>query len=142
MKLFFEFVIASCATLSFAFYFNCPQKSLVYNALLGGFVWTLYSVLLNYSTYIFSAFISAVVMGCVAEQLARLLKMPATVFLLPGLVPLVPGAGMYYTMYNFIFQNYSAFVNEAVKTVFMAGALAAGVVVSSSVFKILRYYKL
>ena len=36
--------------------------------------------------------------SALAELLARLLKAPATIFLVIGIIPLVPGGGLYYTM--------------------------------------------
>ena len=75
-------------------------------------------------SYILSGVISAFIIGIFSEFFARKLKMPATIFLIPGLVPLVPGAGMYYTMYYLIQQQYDSFQNKAIETLFLAGSLA------------------
>ncbi|WP_274382453.1 threonine/serine exporter family protein [Peptoniphilus asaccharolyticus] len=48
---------------------------------------------------------------------------------------------MYYTMYYLIEQNYVAFQDKAIETIFLAGSLAAGVVVSSSIIKIISFYQ-
>lgn len=143
MKNIIEFILSCLATLAFEYYFNCPKKSLIYGAINGGLAWTLYSIMYRdmQISYIISAFTSAFIVGLISEYLARRLKMPATVFLLPGLIPLVPGAGMYYTMYYLIQQDYDAFQGKAIETIFLAGAFAVGVVASSSIFKIISYYQ-
>ncbi|MDY2986477.1 MAG: threonine/serine exporter family protein [Peptoniphilus sp.] len=142
MNYIFEFLISYLATLAFAYYFNCPKKSLFYTSLLGGTSWVVYSIMRNLQiSYILSGVTSAFVIGLSSEFFARKLKMPATIFLIPGLVPLVPGAGMYYTMYYLIQQQYDSFQDKAIETLFLAGSLAAGVVVSSSIFKIISFYQ-
>lgn len=142
MEYLFEYVISSLATLAFSYYFNCPRRSMPYTTLLGGMSWTIYSIMLNNNfSYIVSASSSAFIVAMFSEYLARKLKIPATIFLLPAIVPLVPGAGMYYTMYNLIEQNYVVFEEKAIETLFMAGSLAVGVVASSSIFKVISYYR-
>lgn len=142
MNYIFQFVMSSFATLAFAYYFNCPKKSLIYIAILGGFSWIIYAIMRDFElSYILSGVSSAFVIGISSEFLARKLKMPATIFLIPGLVPLVPGAGMYYIMYYLIEQNYVAFQDKAIETIFLGSSLAAGVVVSSSIIKIISFYQ-
>ena len=56
-----------------------------------------------------------------------LLKTPVTVFLLTGIFPLVPGAGIYYTAYYFI-QGENAFsLANGISTFKVAVALAVGI---------------
>lgn len=142
MNYIFEYIISALATLAFSYYFCCPRHSLFYAANLGGISWTIYSVILNNDlSYVGAAVTSAFTVAILSEYLARKLKGPATIFLLPGIVPLVPGAGMYYTMYYLIQQDYVAFQSKAVETLFMAGSIAAGVVIASSVVKIICYKK-
>ena len=43
-------------------------------------------------------------------------KAPVTVFLLPGIFPLVPGAGIYYTAYYFLRDDRTLFLNKGVET--------------------------
>src|SRR5699024_7858313 len=81
--------------------------------------------------YIISSFISAFFIGLCGEILSRLLKSPATLFVLPGMISLVPGGGMYYAMSHLIEQNYEAFVLKAVETFLIAASLSMGIVFST-----------
>ena len=54
-------------------------------------------------------------------------KAPVTIFLLPGIFPLVPGAGIYYTAYYFLRDDRTLFLNKGVETLKIALALALGI---------------
>ena len=64
---------------------------------------------------------------------AIVIKMPVTVFLLSGIFPLVPGAGIYYTAYYFIQGNnalaLSILIRTAVENIRIAGRATQGVIV-------------
>ena len=59
-------------------------------------------------------------------------KTPVTVFLICGIFPLVPGAGIYYTAYNFIIGNNQMAVAKGVETIKIAVAIALAVVFTFS----------
>ena len=60
-----------------------------------------------------SALISAVVLASYADIMAHWLKVPATVMIVPGIIPAVPGGRLYYTML--------AAVNSATQEVYAQG---------------------
>ena len=55
------------------------------------------------------------------------LKLPVTVFLLSGIFPLVPGAGIYYTAYYFIQNENALALAKGISTFKIAVALAIGI---------------
>ena len=55
------------------------------------------------------------------------LKMPVTVFLLSGIFPLVPGAGIYYTAYYFIQGENALSLANGISTFKVAVTLAVGI---------------
>ena len=62
-------------------------------------------------------------------------KAPATLFASVGLIPVVPGGGMYRTMHALIQGDYPAAANYGVETVLIAGSLALAVALVSSVVR-------
>lgn len=81
--------------------------------------------------------LAAITAAALSEIFARILKSPTTVFLTIGLIPLVPGAGIYYTMENLINGNMPAFSLKGIETVACAGAIAVGCSFVSSLVKII-----
>ena len=68
---------------------------------------------------------------------ARLYKTPATVFLIIGIVPLVPGGGIYYTMDALLDGEMDLFLRRGLETAAYAGAIAVGCSLVSSMARIL-----
>mgnify|MGYP000007696612 CR=1 FL=1 len=54
-------------------------------------------------------------------------KAPITVFLLTGIFPLVPGAGIYYTAYYFLRNDRALCTSKGIETLKVAVALALGI---------------
>ena len=86
----------------------------------------------------FSVFIASVSAALMSELCARWFKAPVTVFLIPTILPLVPGAALYYTIENFFradFDNALKFFAVTGKTI---GAILLGIITVSTVAKCLR----
>ena len=62
-----------------------------------------------------------------ARILAMTLRAPVTVFLLTGIFPLVPGAGIYYSAYYFIQGDNALALANGISTFKIAVALAVGI---------------
>ena len=65
-----------------------------------------------------ASFFSALAIGFMAHLFARIFKAPVTVFLIAGILPTVPGAGMYRIAYSIV-------ANALDKSPFATGVLAA-----------------
>lgn len=98
------FVFAFFATAAFGILFQAPKKTLVSSGLIGAVGWVLFVLLrhqLGYNSF-HANFFAAVVIALGSELSARLCRQPATVFVIPGIIPLVPGLGMYQGMTQII----------------------------------------
>mgnify|MGYP002622542951 CR=1 FL=1 len=129
-----EFVFAAICTLGFGILFNIPRKQLAYSAITGAIGWILYSQLIGrFDSPVMAAFAGALAVGSISEILARKRKMPATVFIIPGLIPLVPGYGLYYSMLKIIEADYTAATEIGMETILVAIAISSAVIVSTSI---------
>ncbi len=121
----------------FAFLFNMRGKNTLIAAFGGGLAWYIYLLCLHYKYSItISLFFGALTVGIYAELMARKFKCPVTTYTICGIIPLVPGNGMYYTMYYTI----SGKINEAtltgIQTLISAGSIAIAIVFVSSITKL------
>lgn len=78
--------------------------------------------------------IPAAVVTFYAEVLARIVKAPATVFLIPSIIPLVPGGRLYYTMRAIVDGEGNDARVYAMETLVIALGIAVGIVVVSLIF--------
>ena len=129
-------------TLGFAILFNIKGKRLVMAALGGFLSWTLF-LLLGHVIVSEPAryFIVSMATSIYAEIIARVLKTPTTTIQMTALVPLIPGASLYYTMAYALESNIERFIEKAVYTLQLAAALALGIVVTTMVVTIMNKVK-
>ena len=86
--------------------------------------------------------ISTIIVSAYAEIMARVFKAPVTGFLTIGILPLVPGGGIYYTMEYCVSGQTDLFIETAIHTLAIAGALAVGVLVVSSLVRLFHMMRL
>lgn len=123
-----QFFLAAAGTWSFSVLFACPKRLLPYGALVGGGGWLVYelAVLLGADSTL-ASLLAVIPLTLLTRIFSIFCKAPVTVFLLPGIFPLVPGAGIYYTAYYFLRDDRTLFLNKGVETLKIALALALGI---------------
>jgi uncharacterized membrane protein YjjB (DUF3815 family) len=73
--------------------------------------------------------------------MARVFRSPVTTYTICGIIPLVPGSGMYSTMYETISGNVSKATLAGLQTLTSAGAIAIAMVMVSSICRLILYKK-
>lgn len=142
MYIFYQFLLSFCATSGFALYFNAPLGTIIPSGLAGGLSWTLFYLISTYLRQnIIGAFLAAFLVGVLGEKLAIKLKKPATVFITPGIVPLVPGAGMYYTMFYLVEKDFVQAASRGTETFFLAASIAVGIISSTIFSRAIRSFR-
>jgi uncharacterized membrane protein YjjP (DUF1212 family) len=71
-----------------------------------------------------------------SETMARIRKCPAISYLVVCIFPLIPGAGVYYTMNYVVRGDMAMFAEKGMYTAATAGLIAIGIVLVSTVFRI------
>ena len=133
---------AIMATLGFGIIFNIRGKNLIFSSIGGGISWFFYLLTKSlFSSIVLSMFIGAIVGSIYCEIMARVRKVPVTIFIICAIIPLVPGSGMYYAMYNSIIGNTSEFLNISISTISQALAIALGIIFVSSITKLITQIK-
>ena len=125
------------ATLGFAIMFNNKYKHLpivTIGGVLSCGVYLLSSYLTNdiFLSVMFGTMFATVM----AEILARVLKSPTTVFLIPTIIPFVPGAMLFYMMYNLINGNIAEFYTNFAGMGLASLGIAVGIILASVFFQI------
>ena len=127
---------ATVGSLGFAVLFNIRGRKLLSVAVGGGLGWVMF-LLLNriIESEAICYFIVALAISLYAEAMARLLKSPTTIFIAPSLIPLVPGASLYYTMAYALEGDSGLFADKALNTLKLAAALAIGIIASAVIMQ-------
>jgi len=143
MPIYMHFLYSTIATIGFSVFLNAPKSALIPSGLTGGIGWTFYYYLINATNNdILSNFLAAVLVAWISEYLARKLKYPAILFVIPGIIPLVPGLGMYNTMLYLVQTNYELAISKGANVLFVGGAISLGVLVVTSLSRTLNIVSL
>ena len=134
LSLFFQFFLGGVGTLCFGVLFGIPKRDYLACGLDGAVGWAVYelAVMLGLGD-VSAALLAALPLTLLARIFAITLKAPTTVFLLCGIFPLVPGAGIYYTAYYFILGDNALCAENGFNTLKVAAALAIGISLMLSV---------
>lgn len=125
-------ISAGASSVFYGLFFNSPKKSIIGNFITGFIGMFIYYIFFGkLDTKFVPLVISSFIIGLMAELLARIFKFPATVYLVPSLIPQVPGLAMFRTMQGLAMQNLDAVLSNALDTLICATALALGIVLST-----------
>ena len=104
---------------------------------LGGFLsWAVYCIAMKLgASDIICYFWSALFASVYSEIMARLRKYPAISYLVVSIFPMIPGAGVYYTMNYAVRGEMEIFADKFMHTAATAGIIAVGILLGSTVFR-------
>lgn len=124
-----QFIAAMIATASFAMLFSIPKDQWFCSALTGGAAWLAYLIFQKLGTGVVMASLFATFLLTIVSRIfAAWRKNPVTLYLVSGIFPLVPGAGIYYTSYYFIMNEMDLCAAKGIETFKIAGAIALGII--------------
>ena len=102
----------------------------------GGLGWAVYLLTGRLGAdMLFAYFLAAAAVSLYAEIMARIRKFPVFAYLVIALLPLVPGSGIYYTVEYLLQEERALSLTQGIKTASIAGLLAVGVLLVSSLFR-------
>lgn len=123
--------------------YRIPRQLLLAASLAGVSAWLVfYFAALNHANIIFGSFLASLTVGFIAELLARRLRKPATVFTIPGFIPLVPGREAYTTMLHMVKGDYIEGLALGMQTLLIAGAIAFGIFLSATIYRLVVNYRM
>lgn len=109
--------------------------------LVGMVGWIIYFTMVEYQVDSVPASLTAsFFVAIISSFFARKYKMPTIIFIVGGIIPLVPGGLAYNSMRNFVSNHYDIALQLAAKVVLIAGAIAMGIVCSEVLNQIIKKY--
>ena len=138
MDIFLQCLYAFIGCIAFCCLFNIRGRAL-FLCSVGGFLgWMFFLLFSPLQNDIIQYFIATVITAIYSESMARIVKKPATEFQIIALLPLVPGGGIFYTMEYLVIGNTSMFLHTGLHTLGIAGALAMGILLVSTMVRLVH----
>lgn len=134
-------IVCLIGCVGFGILFNVHSLGVPLCALGGCLTWAVYLLTMEFSGNIYLAnFWSAAFAAAYSEILARIRKFPVTSYLVVSLFPLLPGAGIYYTMGYALDGNVNLAVHKGLQTAAIAGVMAVGILLVSTATRALNIW--
>lgn len=128
-----QLIAAFFATIFFSIMFNVNNKQLVFCGLVGSIGWFIYLMSIkNQISVVGASFYVSVFVSIASQVLAKIRKNPVTTYQIAGIIPIVPGAGMYRTLFSLIQEDITTATHYLIETLEIAGAIAIGMLLVSS----------
>lgn len=132
MEIFMEYTLqciaAFFATVAFCILFSVPVKQYIFCGICGAASWLVYCIFDSVTGPVYATFFASLVIVFMSRIMAVVRKCPVSVFLITGIIPLVPGSAIYYMAYNFFMDNMTEAGNYLFLTVKLASAIVMGIV--------------
>lgn len=139
--IFVQLIASFIAVVCFAFNLEVPKKYVPIAGLVGAVAWISY-LICNYFNLpdILAYFISTLAVAILSVIFSKVFNAVSTIFLIPGILPTVPGIAMYKTIYAFINNNIQEAGYYLLQAIFIAGGIALAIFITESIkgIKIIR----
>lgn len=136
LDLILPFFYSLVACVGYCLIVNIHGSTIFWASLGGAIGWTVYLLFGGLHNDIAQSFLAILALSAYSEAMARRRKAPVTVYLIVALIPLVPGGGIYYAMEYCIAGDTMAFLNTTLHTLSIAGAIALGILLVSSLVRL------
>ena len=141
-SVFAQCVFAFIGCIGFAILFNIHGPGGLLCALGGFLSWAVYCFAIRLGgSDIIAYFWSALFASLYSEIMARIRKYPAISYLVVSIFPMIPGAGVYYTMTHAVRSEMDLFADKGMHTAAIAGIIAVGIILGSTLFRMYSDWK-
>ncbi len=136
--MFVKIISALLATVFIAILFQVRKEHVLLTAIGGGIGSLINELMLTLGCSSFVAvFVASLGLALYSEIMARMRKTTVTTFLISALFPLVPGAGMYYTMLGIVNNELDIALETGVTTLSTAALMALGILFVTTLSRVM-----
>lgn len=130
-----QLAAAFIGTAAFAVLFGVPRKYYITSGLVGMTGWLVYLLCLRFTplSVVGGTFCAATVVAFSSRICAVKLRCPSTVFIICGIFPLIPGAGVFWSSYYTVSSQLSAALGAGFTAVKVTIAIVLGLIVAMNI---------
>ena len=125
-----ELLAAFVGTAAFSVLYGVPRRCYVWCGAAGSAGWLVYRCCVEWRGAAAAACLAALAVTLLARFLAVRGQCPVLIFMLPGIFPLVPGAGIYWTSYYLVMNEMDQALTTGYEAVKCAAAIVLGIVLA------------
>ena len=135
-------VLCFLGCIGFSILFNSHDLGVMICAFGGMLTWIIFCIAEELTgSAILAYFWASAMASAYSEIMARIRKFPAITYLVISIFPLLPGAGVYYTMTHAVQGDMEAFASQGMYTAAIAGMMAIGILLVSTSVRLYHVWK-
>lgn len=128
MNLFAQVFAAVLGTIGFSIMFSVPREYYPLCGLVGGGGWLIYCLVLPCSDVPEATLAATVLVVFLSRLFAVWRRCPVTIFLIPGIIPLVPGGDIYWMAYHIVMNQIQLAAEKGFEAIKIAVSIVLGIV--------------
>ena len=128
-----QLVAAFVGTVGFSALFGAPRRYYLYCGLAGMAGWAVYLLVALSHSVVGAAFFAALAVAAISHIMAKICRCPVTVFLICGIIPLVPGGGIFWTAYYIVTEQLRMAAATGFVALKVTIAIAGGIILASGI---------
>lgn len=137
-----HFLISFISTTLFSILFNAPKRLLLPCGFVGSMGWLIYIFTFNLELgKVAASFTGSLILGIMSHTMSRHFKRPVIIFIVPGIIPLVPGGAAYEATRQLVTNDYTNAVNTFLEVTLISGAIAFGILVAEIIYYLYTRFK-
>lgn len=130
-----QILMGAIGTLGFSIYFRVSERNVAAATFGGALGWGVYLLCFHLWGNVFAAnVVATAVVYFWSVAMARVLKAPSNTYLIPGIIPLLPGGPLYYTMAGLVGGDRALFTKNGTTTILVTFGMVTGMVAAAVVF--------
>ena len=129
----FQALAALVGTIGFSVLFGVSRKLWLQAGICGTLGWLAYLVFFRYTPLgvTFSTVAAAMLVTVISRMSSNIFKAPATIFLIPGIFPMVPGGGLFWTSYHIASDQFRLALESGYSSIKITLAIVFGIILVS-----------
>jgi len=137
-QLLVRLITSFICSIAFAVVYRVAPRHLIYGGISGFITYFVYHTVIFFAHSVFAAaFVSTMFAAIFAEVAARKRRAPTIVFLVPGVIPTVPGGDLYKGMRSLLLSDTASSTFYFLSTIKVGLGIAGGIVTVSIIFGII-----
>lgn len=129
MTIITQFLLAMVVSITFAILFSAPGRELLFCGISGSLTWVVYFLIHeDTANPVLASLVATFLLTIFSRTMAVLRQSPATTYLITGIFTLVPGAGIYYSVFYLIIGERHLFADKGLETFEIALAIVFGII--------------
>lgn len=135
-------IAALVGTIGFSVLFGVNSRHWLQAGICGTLGWLAYLAFFRFTPLgmTFSTVVAAMMVTVVSRLFANIFKAPATLFLIPGIFPMVPGGGLFWMSYYIASDQFSSALTAGYSAVKITLAIVFGIILVSGIPN--RFFKI